>query len=86
MKKLILSIILVLSALSLVVSACHYRNNLQRKSGHTHASAGDAYLQTCQAALIGVYACQWPDEYQGMDEDGAAYRESKDVAEDGDCQ
>lgn len=43
---------------------------------------GDGYRASIKACFM---ACQWPDEYPGSDEEGAAYRESQAAAEDADC-
>jgi hypothetical protein len=46
---------------------------------------GMAYLNSFQAAIDGRYlCCEWPEEYPGSDEPGAAYRESQAAAEDAD--
>lgn len=47
---------------------------------------GCAYLESMNAALTAnVYACEWPEEYPGSDEPGAAYKEGQAAAEDADC-
>lgn len=51
-----------------------------------HAKAGDAYMESVNAVKMAPYlACEWPDEYPGSDEPGAAYKESQAAAEDADC-
>jgi hypothetical protein len=47
-----------------------------------NAHAGVGYLQSQQCALL---ACQWPDDYPGVDDEGAAYKEGQAAAEDADC-
>jgi len=47
--------------------------------------AGHAYLESCQTAMNVMYVCEWPDEYPGSDDEGAAYREGQAAAEDADC-
>lgn len=47
---------------------------------------GMGYLNSVQAAIHGKYlCCEWPEEYPGSDEPGAAYKESQAAAEDADC-
>lgn len=47
---------------------------------------GIAYLNSFQASIDSRYlCCEWPEEYPGSDEPGAAYRESQAAAEDADC-
>ena len=74
----------LLIALGLVVCACHGAMSLRSSPSSKGASmhAGTAYEDSCSAALL---ACQWPDEYPGSDEPGAAYEESRAAAEDSDC-
>jgi len=51
-----------------------------------HANAGQGYLDSLKVAQNApLYACEWPEEYPGSDEPGAAYKESQAAAEDADC-
>lgn len=60
----------------------HPSSTAQDSADALEENPGIGYLQSQKAALM---ACQWPDEYPGSDEEGAAYREGQAAAEDADC-
>lgn len=61
-------------------------NGAIQKGAFMHAKAGQGYLDALKAAQNApFYACEWPEEYPGSDEPGAAYKESQAAAEDADC-
>lgn len=56
------------------------------KMGGGNMHAGIAYLQSQQCALLANKdACEWPDDYPGVDDEGAAYKEGQAAADDADC-
>ena len=45
----------------------------------------DSFKASVMAKDLTVMACEWPDSYPGSEEDGAAYIDSQNAAEDADC-
>lgn len=80
---------LILASATVLLAGCHNCHSTQTKGFHAasaHADAGAAYRDSLNAALkTPMFACEWPDEYPGSDEPGAAYKESQAAAEDADC-
>ena len=55
------------------------------KMGGGNMHAGVGYLDSQKCALMEHTACEWPDDYPGVDDDGAAYKEGQAAADDSDC-
>ena len=74
---------LFLSGCDASVSLMNPKNN----SAINMHSAGEGYLDSVKAALDkkDLLACEWEDDYPGVDDDGAGYKEGQAAAEDADC-
>ena len=48
------------------------RGGVTRKAMNAHAGVG--YLDSQKCVLMAHTACEWPDDYPGVDDEGAAYK------------
>lgn len=62
---------ILLALISLSLLGCE-RGGVTRKAMNAHAGVG--YLDSQKCVLMAHTACEWPDDYPGVDDEGAAYK------------